>query len=350
MFYFFSDRSEWYWERRNPVVVGNFPQKSLSGFKLFRKIQIIPELLKIALCGKYDVYIKCINGRFALPIIFLGAKLRKKPFILWTELWMHPQTLFHQLTFPLVKFIYNKADAIVVGGTHCKKYLENIGIDSQKIFIGWNAVNNCLYSVHTSSAELAEIKSKIGLNNQKIILYVGRLEEVKGLNYLFRAVSELDREMPVALLVIGSGSCEKKLRELAANLLLDNVYFLDYIQNDILYKYYALAEVFILPSITTRRVKETWGFVINEAMNQGCPVIASDAVGAAMGGLVQDGVTGYIVPERDVNALTGAILKIINDTSLHSKMQKAALGKISKWDHDFQAQGFLDAIDFVLKK
>jgi hypothetical protein len=69
--------------------------------------------------------------------------------------------------------------------------------------------------------------------------------------------------------------------------------------------YYALADLFVLPSITTASFKEPWGLVVNEAFNQGVPVIASDAVGAAAGGLVQSGVNGLIVPERDSGTQRG---------------------------------------------
>ena len=62
---------------------------------------------------------------------------------------------------------------------------------------------------------------------------------------------------------------------------------------------YAGADVLIVPSIATRAFREPWGLVVNEAMSRGLPVIASDAVGAAAGGLVRDGETGLVVPAGD---------------------------------------------------
>ena len=53
--------------------------------------------------------------------------------------------------------------------------------------------------------------------------------------------------------------------------------------------------------------------LINEAFNQGLPVIASTAVGAAVGGLVEDGINGYIFPERDSNALANSLTKLLSD-------------------------------------
>ena len=64
-----------------------------------------------------------------------------------------------------------------------------------------------------------------------------------------------------------------------------------------------MADVYVLPSITTRLFKEPWGLVVNEAFNQGVPVIATDAVGAAAGGLVENGVNGFVVPEGNSRAI-----------------------------------------------
>ena len=62
---------------------------------------------------------------------------------------------------------------------------------------------------------------------------------------------------------------------------------------------YAASDVLVVPSIQTRTFREPWGLVVNEAMNQGLAVIASDSVGAAAGGLVRDGVNGVVVPAGD---------------------------------------------------
>ena len=76
---------------------------------------------------------------------------------------------------------------------------------------------------------------------------------------------------------------------------------------------YAAADVLVLPSIPTRTFREPWGLVVNEAMNQGLPVIASDAVGAAAGGLVRDGRNGLVVPAGDSAALAGALRRLADD-------------------------------------
>ncbi len=114
--------------------------------------------------------------------------------------------------------------------------------------------------------------------------------------------------------------------------------------------YYALADVFVLPSITLPQGKEPWGLVVNEAFDQGVPVIVTEAVGAAAGGLVQDGVNGFIVPERDLNALAEAITNILKNPQLRNQMSKNARDKISSWDNESMVLGFRKAVEYVLEK
>ncbi len=77
---------------------------------------------------------------------------------------------------------------------------------------------------------------------------------------------------------------------------------------------YAAADVLVVPSIPTADFREPWGLVVNEAMNQRTPIIATDAVGAAAGGLVRDRVTGLVVPAGDVPALATALCELHADS------------------------------------
>jgi glycosyltransferase involved in cell wall biosynthesis len=89
--------------------------------------------------------------------------------------------------------------------------------------------------------------------------------------------------------------------------------------------------------------------VINEAFNQGVPVIASDAVGAAAGGFVRDGFNGYIVPEQNSLELSIALQRILEDESLRDRLSNAARQTVAQWDNERMVAGFLDAIRFVAR-
>ncbi len=107
---------------------------------------------------------------------------------------------------------------------------------------------------------------------------------------------------------------------------------------------YAAADVLVLPSIPTRTFREPWGLVVNEAMNRGLPIIASDAVGAAAGGLVRDGRNGLIVPAGDPVALAAALRALCADSSLRARLGQAGREDVKAYTHAAWAEGFSRAL------
>ena len=349
-FYFFSEGSEWYWQREHGVKSGAFRHQYLWGFSLGRT-RVTPSLLSRLWRGKYDVYIKCINGRFALPATYLVARLLRRRFVLWTGIWMRLRTPAHRLAFPLTRFIYRHADAIVVYGEHVKRYLIAEGVDPKRIFVAPHAVDNSSYVQSVPKENVQALRAKLGIPpDKKVVLYLGRLERVKGLRYLVEAFASLRRSDSI-LVLAGTGSDRRELESAARERgVLDSVVFPGYVATDAAVTYYALASVCVLPSITLPAGNELWGLVVNEAMNQGVPVIATDAVGAAAGGLVQDGVNGFVVPERNSMVLADRILKVLDDPALHKRLSAGARAAIATWDNEAMVAGFRAAIESVTNR
>jgi glycosyltransferase involved in cell wall biosynthesis len=299
----------------------------------------------------YDAYIKGINGRFALPITYLIARLKRKPFILWTGIWMRLQTPAHRFFFPLTRYIYRHADAIVVYGEHVKRYLLSEGVAPERIFIAAHAMDNEAYNRSITEEEQVALRQRLQLEPQdKIVLYLGRLEAGKGVVYLLQAAALTERSDTV-LLFAGTGSEQNRLQALTEEYgLSQQVQFAGYVPIQQAIQYYAIADIFVLPSITTPVFKEPWGLVVNEAFNQGLPVIATDAVGAAGGGLVIDGVNGLIVPEKNSAALANAMASLLDDEQLRRQLGQNARHKISEWDNERMVQGFREALRFTTSK
>jgi glycosyltransferase involved in cell wall biosynthesis len=107
---------------------------------------------------------------------------------------------------------------------------------------------------------------------------------------------------------------------------------------------YGDCDVLVVPSIPTRTFREPWGLVVNEAMNRGMPVIASDAVGAAAGGLVRDGETGLVVPAGDSAALADALCRLDSDPPLRLRLGKAGAENVRAFTYDAWAKGFSRAL------
>ncbi len=176
-----------------------------------------------------------------------------------------------------------------------------------------------------------EARQFIGLTpDTRMILFVGRIERLKGLDTLIKAVACLrvkDLAEPVHLAVIGGDpdaapeemSVEMaRIQKMCDDLTVGKmVAFLGKRSQDTLPYYYSAAEVVVMPSHY-----ESFGMVALEAMACGTPVIASEVGGLAF--LVQDGVTGYHVPDDDDEALCQKLTGLLSDVSLRQKMGRKA--------------------------
>ena len=178
----------------------------------------------------------------------------------------------------------------------------------------------------------AHAKESIGLcADCCIILFVGRIEPLKGIDNLLRAIAQVVAERPelregLVVPIIG-GDPDRireddemvRLQELREELGIgDVVTFLGAKDQDTLQYYYSAAEMVVMPSDY-----ESFGMVALEAMACGTPVIASDVGGLAI--LVKDGQTGYRVPARDPAALAARITRLLADEGLRRRIgQRAA--------------------------
>lgn len=188
-----------------------------------------------------------------------------------------------------------------------------------------------------------EAKQFIGLKPEnRMILFVGRIEPLKGVDTLIQAMSCLDqsltnRERPVHLAIIGgepdvtpTDMTEEmtRLQKMCDELCMGSmVVFLGKRAQDTLPYYYSAAEVLVMPSLY-----ESFGMVALEAMASGIPVIASEVGG--LGYLVQDGLTGYTVPDSDPRALCARLSDLLGNNELRAEMgQRAAeYAKEYSWD------------------
>jgi glycosyltransferase involved in cell wall biosynthesis len=346
-FVFYSSGSERYWNRQlHGRQTGDFAHEYLDGFSV-GPVRITPGLVARLWSTDADAVIKCVNGRFALPVTYLLCRLRRKPFVLWTGIWSHPRTPFHTLTFPLTRYLYRHADAVAVYGTHVRTYLIELGVAPERIFVAWHAADNAVYNQPVPPTALSELRRELALEARRVILYVGRLDAAKGLDHLIEACAQLS-DLSVVLVLAGSGDAHASLlaQAKAAGLA---TRFVGPVPTQALYTYYALADAFVLPSITTARNKETWGLVVNEAMNQGVPVVTSAAVGAAAGGLVRDGDTGLVVPERDTAALAAALRRLLTEPGLAHRLGEAARQEVACWTNERMVEGFMAAADYAIR-
>jgi glycosyltransferase involved in cell wall biosynthesis len=347
---FYSDGGEWYWQENHGTRAGEFQHEYLHGITL-RGTRITPALVSRLMRGNYDAIVAGIDGRFALVAAFLAARMRRLPFVLWTGIWSAMDTPFHRLFSSLLRGIYRHADAVVVYGEHVKRHILTLGVAEEKVFVAPHAVDNDEYSRQIPQTEIELLRAKLRIApGDRVILYLGRLEPIKGLGYLLDAFRRI-RTSNAVLVIAGDGSERANLQSMAAEFgIEDRVRFPGYVPPESALAYHAMAYALVLPSVTTKQGKELWGLVVNEAMNQGVPVIASNAVGAAAGGLVLDRVNGLVVAECDSIAIAGAIRMILDSPALHDEMSRQARRTIAQWGNAQMVDGFRQAIDFAVHR
>ncbi|MDP1713497.1 MAG: glycosyltransferase [Anaerolineales bacterium] len=202
-----------------------------------------------------------------------------------------------------------------------------------------------------------EAKQFIGLKPEnRMVLFVGRIEPLKGVDTLIQAISGLDlqgSQHPVHLAIIGGdvnvSSEDMSVEMIRLQKLCDDLFmgalvvFLGKRGQDTLPYYYSAAEVVVMPSLY-----ESFGMVALEAMACGVPVIASEVGG--LGYLVQNGFTGYTIPDSDPEDLRDKLSKLLGDTGLRNQMGHSAAEYALDYAWDKIASQIVGVYNEVLNK
>lgn len=163
------------------------------------------------------------------------------------------------------------------------------------------------------------------------ILSVGYLLERKGFEYLIRAMKEVLRKHGNARLkIVGSGPLENMLNNVINELELENeVEILNNVSDEELLHLYNSSDLFVLPSIIDSEGNtEGLGVVLLEAMACGLPVIGSNVGGIP--DIIEDGVTGLLVNQKDSNLLAENILKLVVDNGLRTELSGQGYNKVKE--------------------
>ncbi|MDO8568069.1 MAG: glycosyltransferase family 4 protein, partial [Dehalococcoidales bacterium] len=176
------------------------------------------------------------------------------------------------------------------------------------------------------------------------ILFVGRLEKRKGLDYLLDAYRQVKQVAPESrLIVAGPGTrlhrrYEKQIRRDG----IKDVVFTGHVDYNDLPRYYKSADIFCSPAVG----RESFGIVLLEAMAVGRPIVASNIDGYAS--VMTDGAEGILTPPRDTQKLAGAILSLMKNETLRREM--GARGRLKALEYDWESvtQRVLDCYNKVL--
>jgi glycosyltransferase involved in cell wall biosynthesis len=285
---------------------------------------------------RYDAVIAPFAGGAIMPAAYAGAKLGRRPFVLWASVWAQPRSRGHLATLPAIRHIYRDADAVVTYGQHVSRFVAGVRGRDDDVFVAPQAVEQALFAREVGDAEVHEFRRRHALPDAPIALYVGRLVSEKGVSVLLDGWASVGTD--ATLVLVGDGPLAAVAGRTAG------VRLIGTLPRDQLPIAYRSSEFALLPSIPTPRFREPWGLVCNEAMHQARPMIVTDAVGAAAGGLVRDRDTGLVVPAGEPAALGDAITLLLRDAELRRRLGAAARQAVAAYTYDAMAAGFADAL------
>jgi glycosyltransferase involved in cell wall biosynthesis len=237
------------------------------------------------------------------------------------------------------------ADAcLAIGSVARQVFLEEYQIPTERIFMAPYAVDNDYFidQVENQRINKKEIKASLGIPFEiPIVLCVAAMVPKKRQQDLVEAMAVIDK--PARLVLVGHGPLMEQMREICQQRLPDTI-LTGFINQSQLPRYYAIADLFVLPSLW-----DEFGLVVNEAMCAGLPVIASDGV-AASRDLIHPGENGYTFPPQDVTCLTEKLTSLLVDTDQREEFGIRSRQRIASWSYDQTVQGILEGLEFAVKR
>ncbi|MBX3500135.1 MAG: glycosyltransferase family 4 protein [Alphaproteobacteria bacterium] len=233
-------------------------------------------------------------------------------------------------------------DRYLTIGTLNEAHYRDLGIDPAKFTPMGYAVDNAWFRARIAEAAANRETLRRSLDlapGRPVALYAAKLIERKAPLDLVEAFAAATRDGEAVLLMAGDGELRARIEARIAQLdAAGRIRLLGFQPQRQLAALYELCDLFVLPS-----QHETWGLVVNEVMNAGRPVIASDRVGSARD-LVRDGVNGFVYPFGDVAALTGRLRASLADRDRLAAMGRQSLNIIDGWGFEQNLAGLKSAL------
>jgi len=200
----------------------------------------------------------------------------------------------------LTMFVVNRSDKVIARSEEMKEVLEKLGVANKKIVVLGAGVDTNLF--HPMDKIKARKKLELPVDKH-IVLYVGRLHEMKGIKHIYECA---ERIPDVLFVMVGNGVVRTDV---------ENCLFVGEKKHEEIPLWMSAADILILPSYS-----EGLPNVVMEALSCGTPAIVTDVGGCPE--VVKDGETGFVVPVGDVEALMDRIKYLIENEDLREKMGK----------------------------
>ena len=237
---------------------------------------------------------------------------------------------------------YKFVDAYLSVGSLSTEHFLGKGGNSEKLIPCRHSVDNDYFTEqHRQLVPVEKLKSELQLERfKKIILFCGKLIAKKDPTTLLRAFESCRFNSSVGLVFVGTGELESQLK-ITANHPNPQIHFAGFINQDKISHYFQIADILVLGS----QYGETWGLVINEAMNFGVVPVVSNLVGCAPDLVTMD--TGRVFDTGDEASLAAILRELIDKPEVLKNLSQSALERIKQYDMQQAVDGFRKAIELT---
>ncbi|MEK6943396.1 MAG: glycosyltransferase family 4 protein [Nanoarchaeota archaeon] len=263
--------------------------------------------------------INLVHAHWMLPQGLVGVWLKKiynVPLIVT----IHGSDLFplkNRMLMGLQRFVCKNADFITANKAAADELVSRFPEFKEKIAVIPMGVDIDIFKKRA-------IKKPAKYSKNKLLVFVGRLSDQKGLQYVIEAMPAiLSHDDSVKLIVIGEGPYEKELRQkIKLNSVQGNVDFLGALPSSDVSKYYNMADIFILPSLSNKTGTEALGLSLLEAMSSGCAVIGTDVGGIKF--VIKNSVNGIIIKQKSSDKISKAVVSLLDNPKKRELLGKNA--------------------------
>ena len=303
-----------------------------------------PGLWRFIREGHFDAVL-CHTGypRASFWISYFAAKLSGSAFLFGTDAvtltpldgraWKRP---LKRVLWPL---LFRLADQVVVPSSGSLDLMLSLGIHEKRITLTPYVVDNDWWLAQSALVDRSAIRASWGAAAEDtVILFCAKLQPWKRPFDLLEAFAQA-RLRRALLIFAGDGPLRAEVESRAATLgVSEHVRFLGFVNQTQLPPLYTSADVLVLPS-----EYDAFGVVVNEAMLCGCPVIASDRVGAGRD-LIQPGQTGYVYKCGDSGELSQLLRRVTREPVQRLQMASNTRERMASWSPKQHVEATFEAV------
>lgn len=240
------------------------------------------------------------------------------------------------------------ATGLYVGSMN-KEWFRHYGVPDERLYFTPYAVDNEFFRIRHEQLlpQRSVLRARFDLPDadMPVILTVCRLTEMKGLPGLLTAFGQLRQTHPAALVIAGDGPLRASLEQQVVRAGIPDVHFLGQVGQAELTALYTTADLFVLNSL----FDETWGVVVNEAMNCSLPIVVSNMVGSGYD-LVRSGENGFVIPAGNTATLIEKMSLLVSNPEMRALFGGHSRELIVPWNHDIAAAGAIAAIEDAVRR